>query len=247
MSRERLMAGLAMIAVLASMAEATRAQERWDSPDAFVDLTFLAAEPVGDFARSIDGGWGFGIGGRVPMDARGILSMRVDLGFINYGSERLFACSFTCRVGFNVQTNNNILFMGAGPELAAPLGPVRPYVGVEGGLGYFLTTSSLRGDRNYRSFASSTNFDDAVLQWRGRGGIQFRLSSGKTPVFLDLGAEYHRNGIAEYLREGDIVDEPDGSITVFPTRGEANLWTLRLGVSIGVRGGDGNHDKGRRR
>jgi len=179
------------------------------------------------------------------MDAAGILSMRVDMGFINYGHERLFGCSFTCRVGFDVETNNNILFLGVGPELSAPLGPIRPYVGVEGGLGYFLTTSTLGDDHGYNYVGTTTNFDDAVFQWRGRGGIQFRIAGGQTPVFLDLGGEYHRNGIAEYLREGDIVDEPDGGVTLFTTRSEANLWTVRLGVSIGIGGGDDDRDRRR--
>jgi opacity protein-like surface antigen len=248
MSREWLVRGMAVMAALASAASGAQAQNNWESPDAFVDLTFFGVEPVGEFARNVDGGWGLGIGGRFPMDSRGILSMRADAGFINYGHERFRQCSVTCRVGLDVETNNNILFLGVGPELAAPLGPIRPYVGVEGGLGYFVTSSSIGGDRNYNSFASSTNFDDAVFQWRGRGGIQFRLSGGRTPVFLDLGGEYHRNGIAEYLREGDIVDEPDGSVTLFTTRSEANLWTFRLGVSIGVGGGgDGDDDRPRRR
>jgi hypothetical protein len=54
---------------------------------------------------------------------------------------------------------------------------------------------------------------------------------------LDLGADYHHNGTASYLREGDIVDQPDGSIVIYPRRTEANLWSFRLGVSVGL-GGD---------
>jgi hypothetical protein len=53
---------------------------------------------------------------------------------------------------------------------------------------------------------------------------------------LDFGADYHHNGVTTYLREGDIVDRPDGSIVIF-RRSEANLWSFRLGVSVGL--GDG--------
>ncbi len=65
------------------------------------------------------------------------------------------------------------------------------------------------------------------------------VSRGRTPVALDLGARYHRNGVMEYLTEGDIEDNPDGSITLYPNRSEANYIAYRLGISIGIpRGGE---------
>jgi hypothetical protein len=68
--------------------------------------------------------------------------------------------------------------------------------------------------------------------------VRFRV--GRTsggPVLVDIGAEYHRNGVAEYLRRGDILDHPDGTITLFPNRTEANLVTFQVGVSFGLGGG----------
>jgi hypothetical protein len=62
-------------------------------------------------------------------------------------------------------------------------------------------------------------------------------------VLVDLGATYHRNGVAEYLRKGDIVDHPDGSIELFPNRTEANLVVFRVGVSFGLGGGSGRADR----
>jgi hypothetical protein len=60
---------------------------------------------------------------------------------------------------------------------------------------------------------------------------------------MDVGAEYNRNGVADYLAEGDIVDNPDGSLTLYPSRTEANYVTMRLGLSIpfGGGGGGGHH------
>ena len=40
---------------------------------------------------------------------------------------------------------------------------------------------------------------------------------------------------SSYLREGDIHDNPDGSISFRPTRTRADLVTLQLGVSVGLR------------
>ena len=60
------------------------------------------------------------------------------------------------------------------------------------------------------------------------------MGGGHRPVYLDLGVEQHHNGIANYLTRGDIVDHPDGSVTIYPNRSEANLMTFRLGVSVGL-------------
>jgi hypothetical protein len=56
----------------------------------------------------------------------------------------------------------------------------------------------------------------------------------RTPVLLDIGATFHRNGEASYLRKGSITDNPDGTINVNPIRSEANFITYRFGVSIGI-------------
>jgi len=72
--------------------------------------------------------------------------------------------------------------------------------------------------------------------------LGLRLSNGRRPVWLDLGADYHHNGMASYLREGDIVDQPDGRIIIYPRRTQANLWSFRLGVSVGL-GSDGGHHR----
>jgi hypothetical protein len=89
-----------------------------------------------------------------------------------------------------------------------------------------------------------------VLALRAGGGLRFRFG-GPGSLAMDVGAEYHRNGVTEYLVEGDIVDNPDGSVTLYPNRSEANLLSFRIGVSIPFGGGrdDESHhrDHGRHR
>ena len=120
------------------------------------------------------------------------------------------------------------------------MGPLRPYARASLGLGYFSTTSGLSGSDDWSTYANTTNLDDVVLQQRLGAGLQLGLSNGRHPVWLDFGADYHHNGTATYLREGDIVDQPGGGVIIYPRRTEANLWTFRVGVSVGLRdGGDG--------
>ena len=42
------------------------------------------------------------------------------------------------------------------------------------------------------------------------------------------------NGEAEYLIRGGIVENWDGSVTLFPIRSQANLMTFRTGITIGL-------------
>jgi len=232
--RFALMAAVATIlaAVPSVDAQGPRAP-RW-----YVDGTLVGAQPTGDFGLIVDEGWGFELGGRYELDPAGLLSVRASLGFINYGSETLRFCSaYGCRVGVDLHTRNNIFFIGMGPELGIQIGPLRPYARAALGIGYFETTSGLSGDDSGYTYANTSNFDDVVFQQRVGAGLGFRLANGRTPVLLDFGADYHHNGLANYLSEGDIVDQPSGGIIIFPRRSQANLWSFRVGASVGLGGG----------
>lgn len=64
------------------------------------------------------------------------------------------------------------------------------------------------------------------------------IKGGRTPIDLNLGVRYHENGVVTYLREGDILDHPDGSVTLFPIVSEANLMSFRIGLTVRIpRGG----------
>lgn len=227
----------------------TRADAQTDDPvRAHVGGELLVATPTGEFAENVGTGFGIAGFGRYELDGAGILSLRADFGFLQYGRETIRICvTQPCRVTGELTTSNNIVFGGVGPELGIGGGPVRIYANLAGGFAYFATTSSVEGENNEGSpFASSTNFDDATFAWMGGGGVQFRVSSGRHPVSVDMGARYHGNGQAEYLRKGDIQDLPDGSVVVRPRRSETNLWTFRIGVSVGIPSGPGDRDERRR-
>ena len=207
----------------------------------FVGGEFLVASPVGEFAENVGTGFGVGVHGRFAFDDSSLFSLRGDLGFLNYGNETIRICvTQPCRVTGDLTTSNNIVFAGVGPELGAGSGAVRVYTHAGVGFAYFGTTSSVEGANNQGDpFASSTNFDDVTFAWMGGGGLQLRLSGRANPVYLDLGARYHGNGEAEYLRKGDIQDRPNGNVVINPRRSETNLWTIRFGVSVGLRPGGG--------
>lgn len=197
----------------------------------------IIAQPVGDFADYVGTGWGIGGNFRVGLDPANVVSLRFDGGYINYGRETQQVCLSTtvgCRIVVDLTTTNNIVYGQAGLQLQVPRGPVRPYVNGGVGYSYFFTESSVEGTNEEEPFASTTNFDDGTFSWAAGGGLMIPLGSGRTPISIDLGARYHHNGEVDYLTEGSIEDNPDGSIDIFPTRSPAHLVTWLIGISIGI-------------
>jgi len=247
--------GVALAAVAAaSSAETVGAQSRGPygsqverresmNPRFALDIHLMGANAVGEFEQLVDGGFGGQLGFRLGLDRRSILGLRFDGGFMIYGHERETLCfpvPIGCRIGANLTTTNTVGYGGVGPELAIP-GAVSPYVFATAGFSWFSTQSSLSGVDDWdEDLFDTRHYDDFVGSQRLGGGLRVRFSGN---VALDVGAEYHRNGVAEYLREGDILDHPDGSITIFPNRTEANYTTFRVGVQIGLGGRDDDDDR----
>ena len=227
---------------LAAAAPTVRAQEaaaRRPAPPSrvFAGVGALAAAPQGEFDSYVNVGWGLGGHVLFRLDPAGALALRVDGGFLRYGHERKRGCFggvAGCRVELDVNTDNDILLFGVGPQIMVPDGHFRPYLTGTAGLAYFFTESSLSGRDEADGFARTNNFDDATFAWTAGGGIYIPLRRRAHPISLDLGARYHNNGEARYLREGSITDNPDGSITISPIRSQTNFVIFHVGVTVGL-------------
>lgn len=230
-----------LLAALAALTDDARAQDPVESiPEWYLGFVGIVSEPRGDFAQSVGTAPGLSLNVRYAPSGAAGFGLRADFGFLRYGENTQPACfSITvgCRVQLDVVTANDILLASIGPEWVMPgQGRVRPYVNASVGLAHFYTHSYVRGldERDDEGFGNTTNFKDTSLAWRAGGGLLVSLARGEIPVALDLGAYYHRNGVAEYLTEVDIEDQPGGDIDMFPRRGDTNFLTFRLGVSIGL-------------
>jgi hypothetical protein len=233
---------MTLLAAAALTAAPVHAQEpeAEGPPRVYVGVQGMYARPVGEFHDYVKHGGGLNINVVFPVMRESPLALRADGGFIVYGSETrrvCFSSTVGCRILLDLTTTNSIAYINIGPQLMLPAGPVRPYVNAAIGGTYFGTTSSIEGSNDDEDFASTTNFDDLTFAWNAGGGLLIRLGGAPaSPVLLDLAVRYHGNGEAEYLKEGDITDNPDGSITITPTRSEANLLSFQIGVSIGAGG-----------
>lgn len=139
------------------------------------------------------------------------------------------------RVLLDLETDNVIGSLGVGPQITLGGGPVRVYGFGTIGVGYFATTSTLGDGCGCEPFVGTTNFEDFTLARELGSGLQVRLARRRAPVFLDLGVRYLRNGRTRYLRPQDIVENPDGSVSLRPVESEANLVLFQIGVSVGIR------------
>jgi hypothetical protein len=245
---------LAAAAVLLAVPSAVRAQDDCD-PDYddcesyyderlptgnFLGGTFTVARPQGEFGDQVDRGLGGDLHYLRALGVNTQVALRVDAGLAIYGYDK-----FTVEDGYgyltDASTSNNVAWIGVGPQVGLPDGRLRPYVNGYAGYSFLWTTTTIDdsdgyyyGDEYYDDDTSFTEQDDWSFSYGGGAGLYIPVRSGASPVSLDVGVRYHNNGEAEYLREGDIVENSDGSVTLYPTRSDTDLLTFHIGFSIGI-------------
>jgi len=202
----------------------------------------IAAEygrPTGAFKEQVSNAGGLQAHLRVRLDQYGLVSLRIQAGWLNYGHESQRTCLAAtpgCRVEVNVTTANGILFVGVGPEISYPLGKLRAYGHGLVGMSRFATISAIGGGIMPDIVAGDENFGDGGFAWSAGAGLQLPVSRR---VALDLGVAYQGHGEREYLKEGGITDNADGSLSFDIKRSTANLFAFRFGVTTSLGWGNG--------
>jgi hypothetical protein len=192
-------------------------------------------QPKGDFANNIGRGWGANGTGLIRLDDRGYVQLRIDGGIAQYGSEtkKIPFNPITGRVDFEVETANMIGWAGFGGQLQIPDGLFRPYV--NGSIVYtnFSTESTLKGTSDtFGDGLSTTNQHDGSHAWVYGGGINIPFGRKFTSGMLNIGARYYKGAQAAYLKKGDIIDNPDGTISFTPRRSKTDFVLWQLGASF---------------
>jgi len=226
---------VAVAAILITTATPSDAQVNQPRTGRFtIGGNFITGVPTGEFADATDTSLGFSLVGYLNLTR--FLRIRVDGGYVQYGSETRKVCMPNCRVVFDLNTSNGIGFGSIGPELVAPAGRIRPYVNVGVGGSDFFTDSHLDGVDDEHPIGNTTNFSDGTFAVIAGGGVYIPLHlKSSSPVAIDVGFRYHRNGTVKYLREGDIRDNADGTIFFVPRQTRADLFTVMVGMTIGIR------------
>ncbi|MES3036086.1 MAG: hypothetical protein V4813_18925 [Gemmatimonadota bacterium] len=192
-------------------------------------VRLLSAQPIGEFKRYVNNGWGAGADVRWFPGAQRVASLRVDAAYVNYGRQTTRECFGTsCRIQIDINTSNNIFSGLVGPEVQAPVGPVRPYVNALAGWTVFWTQSSAEGADDEEDVFRTTNLRDNLFTAAVGGGFRIPLGS---QVKLDLNARRNFNGRARYLTRDSFGD---GTLpTPLVRESEVNMWIYSVGVAFG--------------
>jgi opacity protein-like surface antigen len=200
--------------------------------------SFIISQPREEFRLNVGNGYGGNGTMLYHLLRSGLVNLRVDFSGAQYDSETIavpLSPTIGGRILVDVTTRNSILTLSVGPELAKPTGRIRPYVNVAASRLFFRTTSSVQGvDDDNGDFADTTNHSDGTGAWVYGGGLRFPLGRVSSPLTLDLGIRYHRGGEASYLKEGSILDAPDGSIAIFPLTSRTPFLMYTFGVQFRI-------------
>ncbi|MGI9078659.1 MAG: hypothetical protein ACR2G6_15215 [Gemmatimonadaceae bacterium] len=227
-----LSAGVAAASSVAAQSSFFKDRER---PSRFTlggDL--VMSQPRGEFSNNVGNGYGAEFTGLFHLDRRGFFSIRGDVGGVQYGreSQEIPFSPITGRVRLDLETTNQIAWGAIGTQLMIPEGPLRPYANASIAYTDFSTTSSLRGTDDEYEALSTQNQHDGSRAYIFGGGVLIPFGNRITSGALNLGGRYYYGGEATYLREGDITDNPDGTITLAQRRSRTDLVLWQVGVSF---------------
>jgi hypothetical protein len=193
---------------------------------------FAISQPKGEFAANVPTGYGFDFNGLFKLDPRGWFGLRADAGQVRYGHEHIPLGFFGPGIELDLNTDNRIEFAALGVQLKFPDGPFRPYANASYAGVHFTTESCVTNPDGLVEDQCRSNHGD----WAGAGvfGGGVEIPFGKSFASLNLGARYHYGAKATYLRKGDIVDNPDGSVTLNVRSSKTDLVLWQIGFTYNI-------------
>ena len=192
-------------------------------------------EPSGSFGENTGNGFGFGAYLLRAVDANKILNVRGDFSLVSYANNRrrIPLAGTGGLIQLDLRTSSNIASVVAGPQLLGPSGVFTPYATALGGFSVFWTESTVEGSQNVNSpFASTTNSSDAVWAYGGAVGAYIRVTEGRTPVRIDLGARFLRHDDVRYLTAERVQQAFNSNTAPVPVRGRADFVSYYAGVNM---------------
>jgi len=207
-----------------------------------VGIAANVGQPLGDFAQNVGTAWGLDGFGTLGLDSHGIVSLRAQLGWLQYSSkdETFWVQSGLGLFELESVTKSGVLTLGAGPQIMAPSGNVRPYVAGTIGFSRFSTETAINVPASQSNSGTTEQLDhqtvssDFILSLTGTAGIAFHLSFLGNSALADLGVRYHHNGLARYVSSDGVQYDGNGNATITPTTSDANFLTYRLGIVIPI-------------
>jgi hypothetical protein len=198
--------------------------------------------PVGEFKEHEDGGGGLELMLGFQPWRRQPLVLRGNLIGMQYGGLRQRGFQDVCDAGGSCWTeevtfdarNHSMYFWQFGPEFMATDGTWRPFGFALLGTTVFSSRANLAAacptcnqPPSQRLFSSSNLSTAYGLGLRRVGTLHGREHG------FELSARVMRNAEAEYLTEDGVQHNADGSWTITPRRGAANVLGIHVGYWMG--------------
>jgi hypothetical protein len=198
-----------------------------------VGADFAISQPKGEFASNVPTGYGFDLNGLFKLDPKGWLGIRADMGSVRYGHEEINLGFFgPSGIELDLNTDNKIEFGSIGLQLQFPDGWFRPYANASYAGVHLNTESCVSNPDGLVEDQCHSNHGD----WAGAGvfGGGVMIPIGQSLGSINFGARYHYGAKATYLREGDIVDNPDGTVTLNVRSSKTDLVLWQIGFTYNI-------------
>jgi opacity protein-like surface antigen len=237
-SPKRTLQRIGSLAALLAAISAHRAAAQVISQDGVgtsVGIALTQMRPVGSLGANIGSGYGVFGAFLLPLDHRGLLSPRADLGIPEYGHDKKrtpFSQTVGGRVEVDVRTTHAVVPGSIGIQVTPAFGPVEPYINAGVGAQAFFTESRAESTGDGSVLASTTNHSDFALAWTLGGGVYVPVASRLPDVLLDISVQYFHGARAEYLAPGSIVDLDGGRIAISPLESTTHFLALRVGAGV---------------
>ncbi len=211
--------GLGALATVVSTLSAQRSALREVGNRGSLGANVVFAQPLGTFRNTGNVAAGISLWG---VTSGGTLALRIDGGWMLYDSQNQ---------GYGISTVSQIGTLGAGPQLTLGQGALRFYgfATIGGSLFWSSVNSSCGCNSNYFLDGHFTTTTSAG------GGVLLGISSGRTPIAIDLGIRGVRHDRVKYVPAGGFTQNPDGSFSVRQVETPVEQRIFQVGISIGLR------------
>jgi hypothetical protein len=204
-------------------------------------INFSLAFPQGEFGEEVDN-LGYGLSGEflfLSPKPKSPFGIGLSIGYYVYGREtsREPWSNTIPWVTLDVEKTNNLLNFHVLFEVGWPTGRIRPYAqGLFGGA-YLYTHTSVSGEYDLETIASTTNYDDWAWSYGAGGGILILLGGDPLTemgaIYLDLKGRYLFGSETTYLKEGDM-QVINGKVVYSPSKSKTDMITAHIGVRVAL-------------
>ncbi len=206
-----------------------------------IGFSLFGGLPLGEFKAHEDGGGGADMTLAFQPWRRQPLVIRAQGGGMLYGAVGAYGYQEVCdntgycwseRVRYNAR-NHTMWSLQAGPEIMATDGKWRPFGYALAGYTFFNSWANYKPDTPYGTEYSASLFRSHNFSTSYGAGLRRVTTKYGREGGFEFSARVTRNAKATYLTEEGLYRNADGTWSVSPRRGAANVLFLQVGWWIG--------------